>query len=196
MGYDPINDIDWLESEIHDWVFNNLKKKWSTIVRKHIATKATLPETFQGQFSGYGANLRMINRLVDRLKDKPSLDVWTDQDIHYCAKEFLAERFPTVIALNKIDMMDSDKNIDSICRKYGEVNCSLLIHGMDFSSLQNEQDKITLISALSENFLRKLYQSRYINYKKGTDHIELAEDQDPSSSEKLEPLDDKTRGLV
>ena len=121
MGYDPINDIDWLESEIHDWVFSNLKKKWTTILRKHVATKSTLQETFQGQFSGYGANLRLINRIVSKLKDKPPLDSWRDEDIHDCVRTFLSERFPTVIALNKIDMMDSDKNIDNICRKYGEV---------------------------------------------------------------------------
>ena len=37
QGYDPINDIDWLTSEIHDWIYNNLKKKWGNIVRRHVA---------------------------------------------------------------------------------------------------------------------------------------------------------------
>ena len=38
QGYDPINDIDWLRSEIHSWVLNNLLKKWPNIVRRHTAT--------------------------------------------------------------------------------------------------------------------------------------------------------------
>lgn len=37
VGYDPINDIDWLTSEIHEWIYGNLKKKWGGIVRRHIA---------------------------------------------------------------------------------------------------------------------------------------------------------------
>jgi hypothetical protein len=31
------------------------------------------------------------------------------------------ERFPTIIGLNKIDLSESDKNIDKIWRKYDEV---------------------------------------------------------------------------
>lgn len=37
QGYDPINDINWLRTEIHSWIANNLLKKWSGIVRRHIA---------------------------------------------------------------------------------------------------------------------------------------------------------------
>ena len=36
-GYDPINDINWLRLEIHTWITNNLLKRWSGIVRRHIA---------------------------------------------------------------------------------------------------------------------------------------------------------------
>lgn len=75
QGYDPINDIDWLRSEIHSWVMNNLLKKWPNIVRRHTATsefciswghfeskiiaksqivplESTAIETLQTQFSG------------------------------------------------------------------------------------------------------------------------------------------------
>lgn len=34
-GYDPIVDIEWLNQEIHDWIFNNLWGRWETIVRRH-----------------------------------------------------------------------------------------------------------------------------------------------------------------
>ena len=38
VGYDPINDIDWFRSEVHTWILNNLKKKWDSVVRRHVAT--------------------------------------------------------------------------------------------------------------------------------------------------------------
>lgn len=54
VGYDPINDAEWLHGEIHAWVFNNLWKKWSSVTRRHAATKASVGPTLLGQLSGYG----------------------------------------------------------------------------------------------------------------------------------------------
>ena len=82
VGYDPINDIDWLLSEIHDWIYGNLKKKWPNIVRRHIATNSSNAETLQAQFSGYGSNLQTVNLALDRMENKNSLDQWNDDDVH------------------------------------------------------------------------------------------------------------------
>ncbi|KAJ3091612.1 hypothetical protein HK102_014098 [Quaeritorhiza haematococci] len=177
QGYDPTNDIDWLRSEIHNWVYNNLKKKWGGIVRRHVGTKSTIAETLQNQFSGYGAKLSLVNVVVDKLggSKAPPLESWDDDAIHRAVDAFLDVRFPTIVALNKIDLPDSDKNIDKIFRKY-------------------DGNMIVLTSALAENFLRKLQKQRYINYEEGTDRFELAEDQvDPSLEDTLKPMDDKTR---
>lgn len=42
QGYDPINDINWLRTEIHSWIANNLLKKWGGIVRRHIALSKSI----------------------------------------------------------------------------------------------------------------------------------------------------------
>ncbi|KAJ3037711.1 hypothetical protein HDV00_001360 [Rhizophlyctis rosea] len=177
IGYDPINDIDWLRSEIHSWIYNNLKKRWGSIVRRHTALKSPIGETLQTQFSGYGANLAMVNKFVDKLAIKEPMEEWDDDTIKHVVDGFLDERFPTIVALNKIDLADADKNIDRICRKYDE-------------------NKLVLISALAEIFLRKLHKQRFINYFEGTDRFELAEDQDETAADKLKPLDEKTRNRL
>ncbi|KAJ3053349.1 hypothetical protein HK097_004487 [Rhizophlyctis rosea] len=177
IGYDPINDIDWLRSEIHSWVYNNLKKRWGSIVRRHQALKSPVGDTLQTQFSGYGANLAMVNKFVDKLAIKEPMEEWDDNMIKRVVDGFLDERFPTVVALNKIDLADADKNIDHICRKYDE-------------------SRIVLTSALAEIFLRKLHKQRFINYEEGTDRFELAEDQDETAKDKLKPLDEKTRSRL
>ncbi|KAI8923730.1 P-loop containing nucleoside triphosphate hydrolase protein [Entophlyctis helioformis] len=177
VGYDPINDIDWLQFEIHSWVFNNLKKRWPNIVRRHLATKGQLNETIQAQLSGYGTNLALVNRFLDKLPcSKEPIETWTDETIHTLVAGFLAERFPTVIALNKIDLPGSDKNIDRITRKYG-------------------QEATVLTSALAETFLRKLHKQGFIAYEEGTEFFTVAEDQpaDTPDDRKLKPMDDKTR---
>ncbi|KAJ3410553.1 hypothetical protein HDV05_003655 [Chytridiales sp. JEL 0842] len=169
VGYDPINDIDWLRGEIHDWIFNNLDKKWGGIVRRHLAIKPSTAETMQVQFSGYGANLLTVQKALDRSGIKEALENWDKDTIHKVVDAFLDERFPTIIVLNKIDLPDSDKNIDRICRKY-------------------DPSKIVLTSALAEMFLRKLAKQGFIRYYEGTDIVDTAEDLDPSDPLKLKPL--------
>ncbi|KAJ3124048.1 hypothetical protein HK098_001424 [Nowakowskiella sp. JEL0407] len=175
QGYDPINDVDWLQQEIRDWVYNNLHKKWGGIVRRHISVKATLAETFQSQFSGYGANLNMINKFLDALNPTEPLNKWDDQYLLHAVNVFVETRFPTVIVLNKVDLPDADKNIDKICRKY-------------------DSSRIVLGSALSEIFLRKLHKQKFIKYIEGTDQFLTAEDQvNPSEEERLKVMDEKTK---
>lgn len=72
--------------------------------------------------------------------------------------------------MNKIDLPDSDKNIERIFKKY-----------------EKEQSKIVLISALTETFLRKLQKQKFIKYYEGTDSFDTFE-QDST----LTPLDGKT----
>ncbi|KAJ3116623.1 hypothetical protein HDU96_009178 [Phlyctochytrium bullatum] len=169
QGYDPINDIDWLRSEIHSWIYGNLMKRWGSIVRKHVAVKVNIAETLQTQLSGYGANLAVVQRTVDRSGIKEPLEKWDDGTVSTFVDAFLDERFPTVIALNKIDLPDADNNIDRICRKY-------------------DSSKIVLTSAASENFLRKLQKQGFVKYYEGTDRFDLKEDQAPDDPNPLKPL--------
>ncbi|KAK3823585.1 MAG: P-loop containing nucleoside triphosphate hydrolase protein [Benniella sp.] len=173
-GYDPIGDIEWLRGEIHSWIYGNLDKKWGQIVRRHVAVKASTAETLQNQFSGYGANLLLVQKSLDRSGIKDPLDKWDKETIKKMVDAFLEERFPTVIALNKIDLPDSDKNISRIMRKY-------------------DQSKIVLTSALAETFLRKMAKQKFIVYDEGTDNVQTKEDLPDSD---LKPLDEKMQNRV
>ncbi|KAF8930325.1 hypothetical protein BGZ47_000608 [Haplosporangium gracile] len=174
VGYDPIGDIEWLRGEIHSWIFGNLNKRWSQIVRRHVAVKASTAETLHNQFSGYGATLLLVQKSLDRSGVKEPMDTWEKETITKIVDAFLDERFPTVIALNKIDLPDSDKNISKIMRKY-------------------DQNKIVLSSALAETFLRKLHKQKFIQYEEGTDNVQTKEDLPDSD---LKPLDEKLQNRI
>ncbi|KAI8845170.1 P-loop containing nucleoside triphosphate hydrolase protein [Chytriomyces cf. hyalinus JEL632] len=172
IGYDPINDIDWLREEIHSWIFMNLWKKWPNIVRRHTATAQSAAETLALQFSGYGANLSCVQKSLDRCGMKDGLDTWDEDAVRKVVDGFLDERFPTIIALNKIDLPDSDKNVDKIFRKY-------------------DPSKIILTSALAEVFLRKLHSQGFINYHEGTEFFDLADE-----SNSLKPIPAATQSRL
>lgn len=156
-GYDPSVDIEWLRGEIVRWIQGNLMEKWGSIKRRHVAVKATAVDTLQGQFSGYGSTSNIVARCLDRMQLKQPLEEWSDETILKVVNTFTDEKFPTVLALNKIDHPDADRNIAKIAK-------------------QQPPDSIVLCSAISEVFLRRLTKQGYIKYKEGSEYLDTRED--------------------
>lgn len=173
-GYDPVRDVQWLQDEIRLWIETNLKKRWGSIVRRHTATKLTVADTLQTQFGGYGGNLKVTMRALARIKNLPKLEDWDDEWITRVVEAYMAERFPTVLLLNKIDHPDADKNISKIMLKYPETKC-------------------VLTSAITEVFLRKLDQQGFIKYDPGTEFVDTLEDLPDLG---LKPLDEKLASRI
>eukprot|EP01117_Protostelium_nocturnum_P009887 TRINITY_DN3522_c0_g1_i5.p1 TRINITY_DN3522_c0_g1~~TRINITY_DN3522_c0_g1_i5.p1 ORF type:complete len:255 (-),score=24.87 TRINITY_DN3522_c0_g1_i5:395-1159(-) len=177
-GYDPINDVQWLMDEIHSWIFNNLWKKWTNIVRRHTATKSSAATTLQLQFSGYGANLAIVQKSLDNLaiKEPSEIESWDREFVERVVKSFMDVRFPTIVVLNKIDQPDADSNILRICQKYSP-------------------DNIVCTSALAECFLRKMAKEGYIKYTEGSEFFDTFEDEG-NGEKKLRQADEKIMGRL
>ncbi|RMZ79906.1 hypothetical protein DV738_g3064, partial [Chaetothyriales sp. CBS 135597] len=179
-GYDPSVDIEWLRGEIVRWVQGNLMDRWGSIKRRHVAVKATAVDTLQAQLSGYGSTSAVVARCLDRLQLKEPLEQWSDETVGRVVNAFVDEKFPTVLALNKIDHPDADRNISKIAKAH-------------------PPEKIVLCSAISEIFLRKVAKQRYIKYTEGADDLltreDLIEQGDPDGGG-LKEMDDKLRTRI
>ncbi|EFA85445.1 Hypothetical 45.2 kDa GTP-binding protein [Heterostelium album PN500] len=173
-GYDPINDVQWLKDEIHQWIYNNLWKRWSNIVRKQKTTKSLAETILHKKLSGYGTRLNIVRESLDRMgqKEPIALDSWDDSTVHLLVDTFMEVRFPMVLVLNKVDMSSSDNNINKICMKYPDM-------------------KMIPTSALAEIFLRKMRSQQYIAYREGQDNFETSDD-----NAELKPCDEKLRGRL
>ncbi|QIW95460.1 hypothetical protein AMS68_000978 [Peltaster fructicola] len=179
-GYDPSADVAWLRSEIVSWILGNLKEKWGGIRRRHIAVKATAVETLSGQFSGYGASPVVVARTLDRLGFKTPLQDWDDDMVEQVVNAFVDEKFPTVLALNKIDHEDAGKNVSKIARS-------------------EPPERIVLCSAISEVFLRRLAKQGYVRYIPGSEFVDTREDLLEAGEEDgggLKELDEKLRTRI
>jgi len=154
--------------------------KWGSVKRRHIAVKATAVETLQGQFSGYGSTSAVIARTLDRMGLKEPLEHWSDETIDAVVNAFTDEKFPTVIALNKIDHADADKNISKIAK-------------------MQDPKSIVLCSAISEVFLRKLAKQGFVRYTEGSEFVDTREDLiadgDPDGGG-LKELDEKLKTRI
>ena len=122
-----------------------------------IVKEANPVETLQNQFSGYGSTPQLVARTLDRLKLKEPLEHWSPETISSVVNAFTDEKFPTILALNKIDHPDADKNISKIAK------------------MQDAQT-ISLCSAISEVFLRKLAKQGFVRYVEGSEFVDTRED--------------------
>lgn len=157
-GYDPSVDIEWLRGEIVRWVQGNLMEKWGSIKRRHVAIKGNAPDTLQGQFSGYGSTRDTVVKSLERARvTKIPLEEWDDDTIARVVEAFVDEKFPTVLALNKIDHPDADKNVAKIAKAV-------------------PADRMVLCSAISEVFLRRLAKQGYVKYVEGSEFVDTRED--------------------
>lgn len=123
---DPLDDLAWIRNELVEWVYSNLAKKWTTIIRKG-------RDRVSKMFSGYGQRevetqniLTALERyLEDRYQRDRALDrleEWDQGDIHRLVSAFLGVRFPMALALNKCDLPSSQVYVQAIQE-------SLPIHG-------------------------------------------------------------------
>ena len=108
VGYDPLNDAEWLIGELRAWVLANLWGKWPATARRHTATKSSVVDTFQSKLSGYGANRDMIIRTIEVMekagnivRDPCDLAAWNEDHVRQLVNAFLQVRFPMVLLLNK-----------------------------------------------------------------------------------------------
>lgn len=151
-----------------------------SIKRRHTAIKATAVDTLQAQLSGYGSTSTVIARTLDRLALKEPLQDWTPSTITTVVEAFVDEKFPTVLALNKIDHADADQNIAKIAKA-------------------QPPQSIVLCSAISEVFLRRLEKQGYVRYQPGTEFVDTYEDLvelGEADGGNLKPLDEKLKTRI
>lgn len=119
--------------------------------------EATPVETLQNQFSGYGSTSTIVARVLDILKPATPLDKWDDETVQSVVSTFVDVKFPTVIALNKIDHPDSHKNMEKITGEYPDAT-------------------IVPTSAKAEVLLRKLAKQKYVKYDEGSEFLDTYDD--------------------
>lgn len=95
--------------------------------------------------------------MLDKLALKEPLQDWSDATIERVVNTFVDEKFPTVVALNKIDHPDADKNVAKIAKTH-------------------DPKTLVLCSAISEVFLRRLAKQGFVKYTEGSEFVDTRED--------------------
>lgn len=127
-GYDPANDVKFLEVELDLWYLGILKKGWERFARTVQQEKKEIKIALAQQLSGLKVTEKMMEDTIKELnldKDKPAS--WTEKDLERLALVLRKKTKPMLIAANKIDVQGAKENLARIKKEFPDrifIGCS------------------------------------------------------------------------
>ncbi|MBN1792835.1 redox-regulated ATPase YchF [Candidatus Woesearchaeota archaeon] len=153
-GHDPLDDVKFLEDEIHQWMYGILMKVWARQAR---AAQQVHLEPFRliaKQMSAFDVTEDLAKELLKRLNFSPEFTKWSNDDVMVLIKEIRKTTKPIVIAANKMDVPGAFENYERLKAAYPEYT-------------------VIPISAESELALREAANHGFIKYIPGSDSFEV-----------------------
>jgi ribosome-binding ATPase YchF (GTP1/OBG family) len=116
-GYDPAEDVRFLEKEVDYWVRGILQRSWEKISK--VADASGKPwESIGKQLSGLGMNEEQVKEVFERqgFSEKPSS--WNEEEILRFASAIREKSKPMLIACNKMDLPDAKENLEALKKEF------------------------------------------------------------------------------
>lgn len=121
-GYDPANDVRFLENEIDLWYLSVLKKGWEKFSRQIQQSKLEIEEALSKQLAAFKVSYEMVKEAISKLKlDREKPTGWSEENLKNLAVELRRKTKPIIFACNKIDMPGADKNYESLKKQFPEL---------------------------------------------------------------------------
>ena len=119
LSYDPLNDVEFLEKELDYWYLDIIKRGWGSFSR---TVKMTAKEPYKEiakQLSGLGVTEAHVQDSLKKLNlVQEKLTGWTESDLLNLSRELRILTKPMLIAANKIDIEEAEKNYQRLKEKY------------------------------------------------------------------------------
>ncbi|KAI9337765.1 P-loop containing nucleoside triphosphate hydrolase protein [Obelidium mucronatum] len=116
---DPLHDIQWVRNELFQWIYNNIAKKWDSIIKR--------PTRLPAMFSGYKAPRWLVHRVLtsagfDTTVTPPfAKQFWSLHRLQDAVNAFLDARFPMLLAMNKADLEPAVAHIERVKDLFGSA---------------------------------------------------------------------------
>ena len=179
-GYDPANDIRFLEEELDYWILRLIKKGWDKFSRTVHQTHDVLHKAIARHLTGLGVTEELVDEVINslNLKDKPIIE-WTDDDLFRIGNIIRKKTKPMIIACNKIDVDGAEENFNRVQKEFPNhflVRCSAeselalreaakhdlitYVPGEDSFQIKNE-DKLSDKQKNALDFIKKNILNKY-----------------------------------
>ena len=164
--HDPIEDIDFVETEMDLWLAGIVERNWESIERKSRSPGFDIDDALADMLSGFGASPTQIARTLREIEYPADPIQWTDEHREALARDVRRRTKPIVVAANKIDVAPTE-NVERL--------------------LELEKPVIPT-TAEGELALRRAAEASLIEYDPGDEALEITGDVSDAQREALEGL--------
>jgi hypothetical protein len=140
-GYDPINDVKFLENEIDFWFFDIIKRNWDKISRLVQITHKEFEKELAQQLSGLGIKVDEIVTAMKGAGIEKNVNV-SDEVLFKFTSLLRKISKPMIIAANKIDLPDGKENLERVKKEFPEYQVIPCCSEAELALREAERKKI------------------------------------------------------
>jgi hypothetical protein len=164
--YDPVEEADFVEEELEQWLAGIIEKNWESVVRKSRSPDFDIDEALAEMLTGFGATEYDVAASLRSLEYPDDPQQWTDEDRVALARDVRARTKPIVLVANKADVAPQE-NLDRL----------------------RESDKpVVAATADGELALRRAAEAGVVDYLPGDDDFEIVGDVSDAQADGLEKI--------
>jgi ribosome-binding ATPase YchF (GTP1/OBG family) len=102
--YDPVEEVDFVEREMDQWLAGIIARNWEGVERKSRSPDFDIDEVLTELLTGFGATVADVAASLRELEYPEDPIQWADEDRAALAEEIRARTKPLVIVANKADV--------------------------------------------------------------------------------------------
>jgi hypothetical protein len=106
--YDPVEEVDFVEAEMDQWLTGIVDRNWESVERKSRSPDFDIDEALTDLLTGFGATEADVAASLRDL-DYPADPIqWTDEDRETLARDIRQRTKPIVLVANKADVAPAE----------------------------------------------------------------------------------------
>ncbi|AXG06895.1 redox-regulated ATPase YchF [Haloplanus rubicundus] len=106
--YDPVEEVDFVEREMDQWLAGIISRNWEGVERKSRSPDFDIDDVLTDLLTGFGATVADVAASLRTLEYPEDPIQWTDADRANLAEQIRARTKPLVIVANKADVAPAE----------------------------------------------------------------------------------------
>ncbi|WP_049987435.1 redox-regulated ATPase YchF [Halobellus rufus] len=102
--YDPVEEADFVEEELEQWLVGIIERNWESVVRKSRSPDFDIDEALTEMLTGFGATEYDVAASLRALDYPDDPQQWADEDKERLARDIRQRTKPIVLVANKADV--------------------------------------------------------------------------------------------
>jgi ribosome-binding ATPase YchF (GTP1/OBG family) len=103
-SHDPMEDVDFVEEEMDQWLAGIIEDNWETVTRRSRSPEFDMEEALSDMLTGFGATQADVTKCLRELSYPDDPKNWDADDREALARTVREQTKPIVVAANKVDL--------------------------------------------------------------------------------------------